>query len=691
MSRSRFFVVSSQRILNRIAACLGLLCLLAWAGPASAQVPPASLKESVDRAVAKVNPALVRINVVDTDFSEGREIKYEISGSGAIIHEEGFVVTNHHVAGHAARIFCTLSTREEIEADLIGGDPLSDLAIIKLKGEAGRRFPIAEFGDSSLVRVGDTVLAMGSPMDLSQSVTLGIISNTEMIMPRWARRWGGIEQDGEDVGSLVKWIGHDAQIYGGNSGGPLVDINGYVIGINEIRMALGGAIPSNLAKGVAEQLIRNGKVVRAWVGMNVQPTFKFAADRRGVLVSGVIKDSPAAQAELKAGDIILAVNGSPVDIRFDEQLPDFNLMLANMPLGQPIAFQVLRDGQEVPIAITPIEREHVKPKQHEIKEWGITASDISFIRAKEMKRPNQDGVLVTSVRPGGPAGEAKPAINPDSIIVEVGGKPVKSLHDLFQFTRDLMEQGTEPQPVLTVFERKTEKFLTVVQVGIKETEDPGLEVKKAWLPVETQVLTRDIAELLGDPELKGFRITEIYPESTAEQAGLQTGDFILSVDDQPLTASAPEHYEELAALVRQYKVGTPVQLTILRNGERLQVPVELVRAPKLDREMKEFREKNFDMTVRDISFFDRAREQLKSDQQGVLVSEVKPGGWAALGQIEVGDVVLAVEGEAISDVETFGAAMEKIAEAKPNAVVFKVLRGIYTFFVELQPKWDVQE
>jgi serine protease Do len=265
---------------------------------------------------------------------------------------------------------------------------------------------------------------------------------------------------------------------------------------------------------------------------------------------------------------------------------------------------------------------------------------------------------------------------------------VKTLREFLDITEQITKDKTDRVPTLTAYERKTERFLTVVKVGIKELEDPGLEVKKAWLPCETQVLTRNLAELLGRPELTGFRVTQVYPNSTAEKAGLKTGDLILAVDDRKLTASAPEHYEELPALIRQYKVGTTVLLRLLRGAEELTMPVELVLAPKLVREMKQYRDEDFEFTVREISFFDRAKEQWKEDQAGVIVSDVVPGGWAAIGRLNVGDLVLAVNGVPVADCGAFKKVMQDLAAAKPKAVDIQVLRGIYTVFVELQPKWD---
>ena len=667
---------------------LALFAVLALGvGAACAEEAPDALRAAVDEAVTKVKPALVRIHVVFTEYGEGRELKYESQGSGAIITKEGHVITNHHVAGHAVRAFCTLADKEEIEAELVAADPLTDIAVMKLLPEEPREFPTASFGDSSRMEVGDNVLAMGSPMALSQSVTLGIISNIEMIVPGWMRAYGGLKQDGEDVGKLVKWIGHDAHIAGGNSGGPLVNMRGEIIGINELRMGLNGAIPGNLAKDVSGELMANGTVRRAWLGIEVQPLLKHSDRETGVLVGGAIEDSPAGAAGIQSGDILLSLGGQPVNVKFLEQLPEFNRVVADLAIGEEIAAVVWRDGAEVTLKLTPAEREPKEPKQRELKEWGITARDLSLVTAKEMKRKDQRGVLVTSVRAGGGAGEAKPRIERRDVIVEVDGKPIGNVDDLVAVTKELAKDKKERVPVLTAYERKTERFVTVVKVGHEEHEDPGLEVKKAWLPVETQVISRDISELLESPDLTGFRITHVYANSTAEKAGLQTGDFILKVDGEKLTANAPEDFEELPALIRQYKVGTATDLSVRRGTEDMALPVELISAPKLAREMKEYRDEDFEFTVRDITFFDKAREQWEEGRKGVLVSEVKSGGWAALGELRNGDLVMAVDGTEIVDVAAFETLIEGLAQTKPSSVVIQVRRGIYTIYLEIEPKW----
>ncbi|NUM53031.1 MAG: PDZ domain-containing protein [Candidatus Hydrogenedentes bacterium] len=651
-----------------------------------AQDAPDSVRSAVDVAIAKVKPALVRIGVVWTDYNDGREEKYEASGSGTIVTGEGHVVTNHHVAGHATRIFCTLSTKEIIEADLIGKDPQTDIAVIKLKGERGRIFPTAEFADSSELRVGDIVLAMGSPLSLSQSVTQGIVSNTELVFP--ARRFGSLTLDGEDVGSLIRWIGHDAPIYPGNSGGPLVNIRGQIVGVNEISIGLGGAIPGNIAKDVTRKLISSGKVERAWIGLNMQPQLKTDVQSRGVLVRNAFAGSPADQAGFKAGDLFTSIAGNDITVRFEEQLPLLNALIASLPIGQPLEATVVRDGKEERLTVTPIPYQEVEPDQDELKEWGVTARNVSFVNAREMKRDTTDGVLITSVRPGGPTGTAKPEINRQDIIVGLNGQPVKDMATLKELTAKILEGQKDPVPVLVEFERKVARLQTVVKVGIAEPPDPGKDVEKAWLAVDTQVITRDIATQVGNPDLKGFRLTQVYPGTTAESAGLKVGDFIYAVDGEPLEAAAPEDYEELTALVRQYKIGSTAEFGVLRGSEKLKIPVQLTASPRQTREMKEYEDFDFEFKVRDLTFIDKVKEKWPEDKAGALVSKIEPGGWAAVANMDPSDLIVKIGGSPIANVDDVEKKMKEIKDSKAESAIFQVERGVYTVFLEFEPKWD---
>lgn len=648
---------------------------------------PSGLLSKVEQAIEKVKPALVRILVVSTEYSGGREVKSESSGSGVIISPEGYVVTNHHVAGHAVRLFCTLADRSEVEAQLIGTDALSDIAVIKLEPRA-EGYPVAEFGDSSKIQVGDPVLAMGSPLALSQSVTLGIVSNAEMVMPDFFGDFGEFTLDGEDVGSIVLWIGHDASIFGGNSGGPLVDLEGRTIGINEIEMGLSGAIPSNLARDVADQLIKKGKVERSWLGAEIQPQLKSDRGSEGILISGVIRDTPAEKAGIRSGDRLLRLAGQPVKVQFKEEIPRFNQFAASLPAGHETEAVILRDGQEVHLKLTPVLREEAVPREKELKEWGITASNISFIAARERKRSSQEGVLVTSVRPGGPCGDAKPEIQDLDILTNVGGKKINSLEELITETSRLREGQKEPTPTLVEFERENKKYRTVVKVGIRDIEDTGREVRKPFIPISTQVLTTDLATRLGVPGKKGICVTRIYNHPALKDVDLQVGDLILAIDGKEIPASEPGQTDVFPAMVRQYKVGATADLSIRRGTEELKVAIQLPETPKPPRELKKHIDRLFEFTVRDLAYMDKADQDWPADQPGVLVIEVISGGWAAVGKLNVGDLVLEFAGTPITDVESMKKRLEEVTREQPGTVTLLVRRGIYQRYLELEPEWE---
>jgi serine protease Do len=405
------------------------------------------------------------------------------------------------------------------------------------------------------------------------------------------------------------------------------------------------------------------------------------------MISGVLENSPADKAGFKAGDLLLRVGNRATDVRFEEQMAELMGRLAGLPIGKEVTVVVQREGKEVTLRPVPVEREEIFPRQYELKQWGLTARDFSSLLAKEMKRENLDGVLVTSVRPGGPAGGAKPSIDARDVIIEVNGQPVRNVKDLTALTQKLTASKTSPVPAIATFERKTARYFAVVRVGLEELKDPGLEVTKAWLPVETHVISREIAKQLGQPALKGFYVTRVYPNTTAATAGLKPGDFIVAVDGEKLTASDSEYEDELSTLIRQYDIGKKVELTVLRDQKELKIPVELARSPRLKREMKKYRNEDFEFTAREVCFFDRVEEQWSGDQRGVLIEEVKSGSWAELGSLNGGDLILEVDRQPVDNVDALRQQMERIAANKEKVVVIKVLRGIHTSYLEIEPNW----
>jgi serine protease Do len=639
---------------------------------------PATDRAAIDRAIAAVFPSLVRVSVVYLDQQAGREIKGQLSGSGTIISADGYVVTNHHVAARPRRIVCTLSTHEEVPADLVGTDPMSDIAVLKLHPATPRVFPAARFSTSP-VKSGQVVLAMGSPLALSQSVTQGIVSNTAMIMPQTLG--GGIDLlDGEDVGAIVRWIGHDAAIYPGNSGGPLVNLSGEIIGVNEISYGLGGAIPADLAKSVVDALIRDGRVRRSWLGIELQPQIG-AISKRGALVSWVADRSPAREAGLRSGDILIKLNDGPVDVRYAEELPLLNRRLLGLPIGKPATVGIIRDGKEMTFSVIPDERPAAVSVPAALQSWGMAVANLTDLEAREFARMTSDGVRVVSLRPNGPADQAKPALRPNDIIVEVEGHAVRSVADLEEQTKAALS-GKERAKVLVAFDRGRDRYLTVVDAGTVTSDEPPREARKAWIPIDVQVLTPPLAERLGLKGRTGVRVTRVLDAKSP----LRVGDVILAVDNEPVRASAANEEDLFATMIRRYRVGSSVTLTISRNGAESTLPVALGQTPTQSREMKRYEDPLFEFRARDLAEADRIDDTLK-DVTGVMVESVAARGWASLGRLNGGDVIIAIDGKPVANVDELQARLKEIQAQKPASVVFQVRRGIRMTFVEIQPSW----
>jgi serine protease Do len=667
-------LIDSLRTVKTLLSIPLAWCLLV--APATAQTPD---RTAIDRAIAAVYPSLVRIAVVVVDSRDGREVNLEGSGSGTIISADGHVVTNHHVAGRAQRIICTLEDKTEVPADLVGTDPLSDITVLKLRPATLRTFPAAKFGNSATVRRGDYVLAMGSPRALSQSVTLGVASNTEMTMPGRV----SLDLDGEDVGSLVRWIGHDAAIYPGNSGGPLVNMAGEIIGVNEISLGLSGAIPGNLAKQVADAIIREGRVRRSWSGIEVQPTIgppgRPGGSAKGALVSWVASGSPAAAAGLRAGDVLLAINGISTDAQFAEQVPLINQVLFGLMIGEAAAFTAARGSREMTFRVTPIERPAALSAPRELRAWGIVASNLTAFEARALGRPGTDGVRVVSLRNGGPMEQARPALLRDDVIIEVESRRITTVADL-----EAVGAGSIGRKVLVTFERGRERRITVVEpAGTRAADDPPAEARKAWVPVTVQVLTPPLAERLGLTGRTGVRVTQVY-DSTVP---LQVGDVILAIDGQVVRASAPTDEEVFATAIRRAAIGATVSLTVNRNGKEMAVPVTLAAAPPLAREMKRYEDEDFGFRARDLADSDRRDPRLDPETTGVLVDSVTNGSWASLGRLSAGDVILSIDGRNVANVNDLAAHLQEVRTTRPLSVVVFVRRGVKSLFLDLQPAW----
>jgi serine protease Do len=504
---------------------------------------------------------------------------------------------------------------------------------------------------------------------------------------------GRFTLDGEDVGSLVKWIGHDAAIQPGNSGGPLVDLNGEVVGINEIGLgSMSGAIPSELAQQVARELIAHGKVKRSWIGAEFQPLLKrheqANPDARGVLVAGVVSGRAADAAGLKAGDLVLEVDGTPVTARFREELPAFTSLLLGKPVGEPLRMRVLRGQKELSLTVKTMPREEAAGRQTEAREWGLAVEPVTPALQIELQRPDTRGVLVTSVRPGGPGDQASPPLQARDVILEVGGVPTADLEGLSATTRSIVQGKDAPVPTLVLVERRNERVLSLVEVGLRTPQAPAGELRKAWLPVTTQVLTRKLATALGLKGKKGVRITQVFPGSSAETAGFRVGDVVTHIDGNVIEASEPHDAEVFDGMIRAYPRGAKAEFTVVREGKPAAVSAVLEQGPPPARDMRVYEDAQLEFRARDVSVFDRIRRRWPAEQGGALVAQVEAGGWAAVGGLREDDLITSVDGQPVAALDDLETQLKAAGKRKVKQIVLLVQRGVHTLFVELEPKWQ---
>ena len=640
----------------------------------------------------RVYPALVHISVVTVHYWDGKEIKGRSTGSGTIISPEGYVLTNQHVTDGGESFICTLADRREVPATLVGEDALTDLAVLKLDLDAAGRaaLPVAAFGDSSELVVGDYVMAMGSPFSLSRSVTLGIVSNTSRVFGGGvgASEIEEIElESGQRTGIFTTWIQHDALIHPGNSGGPLVNLRGEIVGVNELGgSAMGFAIPSNLAQQVSASLVEHGRVPRSWIGLSVRPV-RGTGRSDGALVSSVVEDSPAGRAGLRPGDIVLHIDGDPVAVRFVEEIPPFLKKIADAPIGAALVMTVERDGERVELPVTTEPMREDLGEERALRAWGLTVGEITPRMAMQRRLASTDGVLITSVRSGGPADQAEPALAPGDVILGIEGRPAATLAELVERYREVADAGEAPERFLIEFDRDGQNHYTLVRPDDGSSVDPPRELPKAWLGVATQPVVSRLAERLGLPQQGGYRVTRVYPGTTAAMTDLKVGDLIVSIDDASLRPRSQEDSGLLARAVRRRDIGEESVLSILRDGEAMEIRVALESSPMPPSEAKREQNRDFELSVRDLTFYDRGRYRWRAEQTGVIVERVDTGGWADAGGLRPGELILEIGGETVADVDDFRRIMDAIAESKPARLEVVTLRGASTRVLYIEPEW----
>ncbi|NIA15077.1 MAG: PDZ domain-containing protein [Nitrospiraceae bacterium] len=415
-------------------------------------------QSAVLRAKARVAPALVHIRPVKEVFSRGRREEVQIVGSGFIISADGYVVTNEHVAGQSKFVRCVLYNREVVDAEVVGTDPYTDLAVLKLTTDADD-LPFCRLGRSDNLEAGQTVLAMGSPHGLARSVSLGIVSVTDRYLE---------DRGDQMVSPFNTWIQTDAAINPGNSGGPLVNLKGEVIGVNARMLSgaqnVGFAIPIDIAKEVIDEIIAEGRVTRSWIGETLQSMRAKTDDptQKGVVVADVDPLSSGYEAGLRAGDVMLSVNGIPTNARFEEGLPAVRKLIADIPVGAEIPVRVLRGNEEIELKVTTAERSALKGSQAELPQWGFTAVNLTPAVARRAQLSSTNGILVTGSQMGGIAYNA--GLKKGDIILRVDDIEIENLAH-FDRVYGALVRSKKPRVLLDVKHGALTRFVLVKQNG----------------------------------------------------------------------------------------------------------------------------------------------------------------------------------------------------------------------------------
>lgn len=414
-------------------------------------VNAAAFNDAFVNVAQTVTPSIVQVTVVSSvknklpdsfhfffPFKEDVPREQQGGGSGIIISDDGYILTNNHVVEDAKQVTVSLHDKREFEANVIGTDPLTDLAVIKIDADD---LPVAYLGDSDKIKVGQWVMAIGNPLSLASTVTAGIVSATSRNINIIQDRYG-----------VENFIQTDAAINPGNSGGALVDLNGAVIGVNSAiatdgmtqrYIGYGFAIPINLAKSVANDLISNGKVSRGYIGVSISEVDAQTAkaiglkEPKGVLVQELVKGGAAEKADVKEGDVILKVDGKNVD-----QPNELQSYIASKRAGSEVKLLIFRDGKEIERYVTlksrdddestivDVKNKNTKGKNLDsqtisFEDLGLTIKDLDSAELKEYKVDN--GIMISDVKQFSKS--FNQGLREGIVITSVDRKPVENVKE----------------------------------------------------------------------------------------------------------------------------------------------------------------------------------------------------------------------------------------------------------------------
>jgi S1-C subfamily serine protease len=432
---------------------LSLPLLLALAGCGHAWPARADALDALQARIIEVSkrasPAVVHVEAAIRVNNRGRIV----TGSGFITDPAGTVLTNWHVVDKARRVHVVVPGRPgRYPAKVVGSDKQTDLAVLRIEPDADERLPAAKLGDSDALTVGEWVIAIGNPYGLDGTVSLGIVSGK------------GRDLRSEQI--LNDFIQTDAMIDHGSSGGPLLNLRGEVVGVNSRGQGrgIGFTIPINTAKRVAGQLLGDGQIARAWLGVSIQPLDRELAaywgipDVQGVVVGSVLEDSPAEAAGLAVGDIVTALDGQGLAAEKDEDLGDFQRRVSLLDVGHEARLSVRRGAQTLELHARLATQPKVVPDEEET-DFGFTVQELTSDSLRQYRLRTHDGVLVSYVELGSEAAEAE--LQAGDLIVRIDARGVATLADF----RDALDQLASGRPFLVTALRGDDTRFVLIQPG----------------------------------------------------------------------------------------------------------------------------------------------------------------------------------------------------------------------------------
>ncbi|MFN7211873.1 MAG: trypsin-like peptidase domain-containing protein [Lysobacteraceae bacterium] len=648
---------------------------------------------ALGRARDAVLPHVVSILVVREDVQDGEPKLSVSSGSGTVIDPDGHVVTNAHVTDRGRSFRVVFGDGRERDASFVGQDTAADIAVLRVLGES-RPMPHARFAVGHPLAPGETVVAMGAPWGLSNSLSAGVVNNPRRLLVSLFDD----EADYEDqldadapTGRYYAWIQHDAAIAPGNSGGPLVDLDGNVVGVNTRGMLFGGdlafAIPADDARSVAEALIAEGEVRRSTLGLRLR-SLRGTGEREGVLVNAVERDGPAHRAGLAPGDRLLSIAGVAVDAPQAVDVPGIQRRIAELPSGTPVRLRVaaasggaVREIETLPV-LAPVDRGTLRA----FAPFGMALQELTPAMSQRRRLPINAGLLVASLRAGGPATTARPPIPPGAVLLSADGRALRSMDDLSDWTAPVRPV----RPVVLEWLQDGERRLSaLVPSWGDRRRDPLPELPKAWTGAEVQPVPASLAVPLGLPSA-GFRITRLYPGSALGAAGARVGDLLVAVDGDPLPALNDTRAELFAQRIRELEIGQKVRFDGFRGDQRQAWTVTLAPSPLPPSALRSMEQGVLRAQLRELGFYDRVERDLALDQTGVLVQSVEPGGPAGLAHLQAGDVLVRLGDRPVDGLDAIGPAMAAIARGSDDRFPIAILRRGESRIVHVERRW-IQE